>query len=91
MKYLWKLERGNYVTKNTILTKRIMLGVLGWRYLGRSYLPFKCGIPKKERHSCIVAFNENNERVNIGKTMQEAEAFCLKKYKEFYFEINSDK
>ena len=74
MRYYGKIKRGDYVTKSTILTKQIMLGVIGWRYTGKSFLPFDLDIPR----------NENNERVNIGKTMQEAESFCLRKYIEFY-------
>lgn len=84
MRYYGKIKRGDYVTKSTILTKQIMLGVIGWRYTGKSFLPFDLDIPKSERKGCFVARNENNERVNIGKTMQEAESFCLRKYIEFY-------
>ena len=84
MRCFREIKRGSYITKNTILTKQIMLGVIGWRYCGKSFIPFDLDLPKSERHGCFVAFNENNERVNIGKTMQEAEAFCLQKYIEFY-------
>ena len=73
-----------YVTKNTILTKKIMLGVVGWTYMGKSYLPFGIHVPREDRKGCYVARNERGEKVNIGETMQEAEEFCLQKYKEFY-------
>lgn len=91
MRYHGKIKRGHYVTKNTILTKRIMLGVVGWAYIGKSYLPFDIGIPKQDRKGCFVARNESGERVNIGETMQEAEAFCLQKYKEYYDTHPEDK
>ena len=84
MRYYGTIKRGDHVTKNTILTKQIMLGVIGWRYTGKSFMPFDLDIPRSERHGCFVARNELNERVEIGKTMQEAEAFCLQKYIEFY-------
>lgn len=84
MRCFREIRRGSYVTKNTILTKQIMLGAIGWRYVGKCFLSFDFSIPKCKRYSCFVAINEKNERVDIGKTMQEAEAFCLQKYIEFY-------
>lgn len=86
MKYISRINRYCGVRKGTVLTKQIMLGVIGWKYIGKSFMPFDLEIPKKERFSCYVARNENNERVFIGKTMQEAEVFCLNKYKKFYDE-----
>lgn len=83
MRYYGKIKRGD-ITKNTILTKQIMLGVVGWRYIGKTYMLYYLDIPKKEKRSCFAAWNENNERVEIGKTMKEAETFCLNKYIEFY-------
>lgn len=84
MRCFREIKRGSYVTKNTILTKQIMLGAIGWRYGGKCFFPLDFSIPKNKRNYCFVATNENGELVEIGKTMQEAEAFCLQKYIEFY-------
>ena len=82
MRYYNIIKRGGYVTKSSILTKRIMLGVIGWQYTGKCCVD--TGFPKKDRPWGFCARNENGERVLIGKTIQEAEEFCFKKYKEFY-------
>ena len=79
-----QIKRNGYVRKNTILTKRIMLGVIGWYYIGKGWINFDWDIPKKDRQWGFMAINEHKERVLIGKTMKEAEEFCLNKYKEFY-------
>ena len=76
------IRRGWNVTKSTILTKRIMLGVIGWGYVGKSWVDFNWEIPKKDRG--YIAIKPNGERILIGNTMQEAEEFCFNKYKEFY-------
>jgi hypothetical protein len=78
------IKRGWNVTKSSILSKRIMLGVIGWDYVGRSWVNFNWDIPKKDRQYGYIATNEHGERILIGKTMQEAEEFCFRKYKEFY-------
>lgn len=82
MKYLNKITRGSYVTKSSILTKRIMLGVIGWQYTGKSCVDYQ--IPRKNSKWRYVARDTNRNRVVIGNTMKEAEEFCLRMYKEFY-------
>ena len=82
MRFYWEINRGSFVTKSTILTKRIMLGVIGWQYTGKSCVnrqPFK-----KDGVWKYTARNRNGERIVIGNTMQEAEEFCLKAYKRHY-------
>ena len=82
MKYYWQITRSSFVTKSTILTKRIMLGVVGWRYLGKSWVEFP--VNRKTTQWKYIAFNPKGERIVIGNTMQEAEEFYLKAYKEYY-------
>ena len=82
MRYFGTIKRGQYVTKSSILTKQIMLGVIGWQYTGKSCVEHK--VPRKNSKWKYVARDLNGERVVIGETMQEAEEFCLNKYKEFY-------
>lgn len=82
MRFYWTITRGSFVTKSTVLTKRIMLGVVGWRYLGKSWIEFPAN--RKTTQWKYIAFNSNGERIVIGNTMQEAEEFCLKMYKEYY-------
>ena len=84
MRYFNTIKRGGYVNKNTILSKRIMLGVVGWRYIGKTWVNLDWDIPKKDRIYGYCAFSPNGERTLIGKTMQDAEEFCFNKYKEFY-------
>lgn len=82
MRYYWQITRGSFVTKSTILTKRIMLGVIGWQYTGKACIDYQ--VPHKNSKWKYVARNRQGDRVVIGDTMQEAEEFCLKAYREYY-------
>lgn len=70
--------RGCGITKNTVLTKQIMFGVVGWQYIGKSWVEFP--IRGKITKWKYIAYNSKGER----DTMKAADEFCLKMYKEFY-------
>lgn len=84
MRFRSKLSRHCGVSKGTVLTKPLMLTACGWSYIGKSYFLPEYDKPKKDRNYGYMAFNNNGERVYIGKTMQEAFEFCLHMYKEYY-------
>lgn len=73
------------ISKNTILSKPIMLAVIGWRYGWKGYNPDDNWKSKESKQCGYWAINERAEKVLIGKTMKEADSFCFEKYKEYYY------
>lgn len=79
-----KYTRGCGITKSTILTKKIMLGVAGWKYVGKgcSYEDFDK--PKKERRYGYMVYTPSGKRILATTTREEIDDFCMRIYKEFY-------
>ena len=78
------ISRGCGVTKNTVLTKKIMLNVAGWGYIGRCFPYEDFNKPNKERRWGYMVYNPKGERVLAATTKQGIDDFCLGIYKDFY-------
>lgn len=76
--------RGCGITKSTILTKKIMLNVAGWKYGGKGCPYEDFDKPSNKRRYGYMVYAPNGERILAATTRNGIDDFCMKIYKEFY-------
>lgn len=76
--------RGCGITKSTILTKKIMLNVAGWRYGSKSCPYEDFDKPKKDRRYGYMVYTPEGKRILAATTKDGIDNFCMKIYKDFY-------